>query len=77
MLENGMGFTTLKHRVNQALPRANYLTLLFLSIFRPIKRKFGFTIADLDNIWLKVFGNFFSLACFLLVSYAKCHERSI
>jgi hypothetical protein len=48
MLENGMDSTTLKHRVNQALPRANYLTLLFLSIFRTIKRNFGFTIADLD-----------------------------
>ena len=48
MLENGIDSTTSKHRVSQALPRANYLTLLFLSIFRPIKRKFGFTIADLD-----------------------------
>ena len=48
MQENGMGSTTSKHRVSEALPRAKYLTLLFLSIFRPIKRKFGFTIADLD-----------------------------
>jgi hypothetical protein len=38
MLENGMDSTTLKHRVSQALPRANYPIFLFLSIFRPIKR---------------------------------------
>jgi hypothetical protein len=48
MLENGMDSTTSKHRVSQALPMANDLTLLFLSIFGPIKRKFGFTITDLD-----------------------------
>ena len=40
--------TTLKHRVNQALSRSEYLIPLFKSFFHLIKRKFVFTIADLD-----------------------------